>query len=58
MDLKLELFLQAIFMAAGGFALLLGLPLIASKVKGGLPLLAIATVLGLYYFYDQGYISF
>ena len=47
MDLKLELFLQAIFMAAGGFALLLGLPL-----------LAIATVLGLYYFYDQGYISF
>ncbi len=40
------LYVQTLFMAAGGFALMLGLPLAASKIKGGFPLLGIAVALG------------
>jgi hypothetical protein len=51
-------FVEGMFMAAGGLALMLGLPMMASKIKGGLPLLGMAVVAGLFYLYDQGYIYF
>ena len=55
-------YLQSLFYAAGGFAVILGVPLLASKIKGGIPLMLIgcsgAGVLrlrpGLYLVLDEG----
>ncbi len=49
-------FITGIFYAATGIAVMLGVPMLALKYKGGGPLLAIATSLALYYAYEQGYI--
>jgi hypothetical protein len=51
-------YLQGMFMACIGILLMFGLPTIASKYSGGLPLLAIAVIAALFYAYDQGYIWF
>lgn len=51
-------YLQNLFYAAGGFAFLLGLPVLASKIKGGIPLMLMGVAAFAFYAYDQGYIWF
>jgi hypothetical protein len=57
MFLDVELFLKTIFLAAGGIGLMIFVPCAAYNHKGGLPLLAIAIAIGLFYLYDEGYIG-
>ena len=51
-------YLQNLFYAAGGFAVLLGVPVLASKIKGGIPLMLMGAAAFAFYAYDQGYIWF
>jgi hypothetical protein len=44
-------------MASAGIGAVFFLPMMASKYKGGMPLLFIAAAGALYYLYDQGYIQ-
>lgn len=57
MLLNPERFIEGMFMAAAGIGLVLGLPMVASKTKGGLPLLGLLVCALLFYLQDQGYIQ-
>ena len=50
--------LEGMFLAAAGIGVMFGLPMYASKYKGGFPLLAMAVIAAIFYIYDQGYVAF
>jgi hypothetical protein len=50
-------YLQNLFFAAAGLAVMLGVPMLASKVKGGLPLMFIGLAGLALYLEHNGYIS-
>jgi hypothetical protein len=51
-------FLETMFMAAAGIGVMFAVPMLASKYKGGLQLLAICGAITLYYMYDEGYFGY
>lgn len=56
--LDLSGYIQSLFLAAGGLALMIGVPAAASKVKGGLPLMFMALGALVFHLWYEGHFSF